>query len=275
LESIKEATLTAMDVRAHQKVAIANRSFYAKCPDELNNFHQFTATSLVREHIENNVDYCLQLINLPNHPGREAVFLDLGTGTGHMIHHLVKHTSQHNIHAIDISEENIRIAKGNFPDVHFVLGDFMMDFDPEFQFAFVTLYSVMHHFYDWQSLLTKIDDCLRQGGVIYIDHDPLDGAGAKVVSFLLKLKHRKNREFMTCEHHLFEDPIDPFRVVEWLSPRYQCRLIYNNLAVLAPIMLRTGLDFSWLLPTALTVDKSYKKMLRHFFCSFGIIAKKL
>jgi SAM-dependent methyltransferase len=275
LESIKEATLTAMDVQAHEKVATANRSFYDKYPDELVNFQQFTATSLVRAHIGNNVDYCLQLINLPNHPEKKAVFLDLGTGTGHMIHHLVKHTSQKNIHAIDISEENIRIAKGNFPDVHFFQGDFMRDFDPECQFSFVSLYSVMHHFYDWQSLLTKIDDCLKQGGVIYIDHEPLNGAGARLVRFLLKIKHRKNQDFMACEHHLFNDPIDPFRVVEWLSPRYQCRVIYNNLGVLAPIMVRTGLDFSWLLPTALTVDKGYKKMLRHLFGNFGIIATKL
>jgi SAM-dependent methyltransferase len=265
-----------MDMQTHQEIADANRLFYQKYPDELTNFQQFTDTPLVQRHISKNIEHCLQLMDFSRSClESKAVFLDLGTGTGQMIRHLVKHVPQQSIHAIDISEENIRIAKEKFPDVHFLVGDFMMDFDPGCQFDFISLYSVMHHFYDWRNLVRKLDDCLSPGGVIYIDHEPLRGLTSKLINYLMRLKHRKNPDYFTCEYHQFSDPIDPFHVVEQLSSKYQCRIIYNNFGVLVPVMVRTGLDLSLLVPKTLTVDRDYKRVLSHLFCNYGIIAKKL
>lgn len=86
---------------------------------------------------------------------------------------------------------------------------------------------------------------------------------------------RKNPDHFTCDNDVYEDSIDPFQVIKWLPSKYQITVIYNNFGVLDPIMVRTGLGFSPLLPSRLTVDKDYKSVLGHVFCNDERIVKKL
>ena len=98
--------------------------------------------------------------------------MDIGTGFGHLLTYLLTYALPEDIHAIDIADRNIEIAKRRFPDVNFYVGDFISDYESPTKFDFITAYSVLHHFYDWKSFLDKTDTLLNAGGVLYIDHEP-------------------------------------------------------------------------------------------------------
>jgi ubiquinone/menaquinone biosynthesis C-methylase UbiE len=111
--------------------------------------------------------------NLVVNNGKRA--LDFGAGTGNLTEKLL--TMGYEVTAVDISAEMCELLKKkhrtyldaaklavvNAPieDVSFEAG----------KFDLVTCYSVLHHLPDYEAALRQLCGFLKQGGVIYLDHE--------------------------------------------------------------------------------------------------------
>ncbi len=101
--------------------------------------------------------------------------LDFGAGTGNLTSKLLK--LGYTVIAVDISPEMCAILKKKFtPDIVesklTVLNSPIEDLSFErAKFDLITCYSVLHHLPDYLAALQNLCVFLKQGGVIYIDHE--------------------------------------------------------------------------------------------------------
>ena len=101
--------------------------------------------------------------------------LDVGAGTGNLTSKLLQ--MGYRVTAVDISTEMCTILKKKFESflqknlltiVNAPIEDLAFD---EGKFDLITCYSVLHHLPDYEAALRSLSVFLKQGGVIYIDHE--------------------------------------------------------------------------------------------------------
>ena len=94
----------------------------------------------------------------------DAKLIDLGCGNGAKTARLAR---RFDVTGVDISEQQLRLARAALPDTSFVNADFTeLDFPPETFDAVTALYSIVHVPRDDQSdLFPRILDWLKPGGV--------------------------------------------------------------------------------------------------------------
>jgi 2-polyprenyl-3-methyl-5-hydroxy-6-metoxy-1,4-benzoquinol methylase len=210
----------------HKQVAEANRNLYNVSPEISDDFQQFAEIPYVTSRVAETIECCLKRLSSID----TVRVLDVSTGTGRLLAHLVRHVPPENICAIDIAERNIGVVRKRFPRTKFHVEDFLGDFRLSRQVDLITCYSVMHHFYDWESLsfLEKANRLLNPGGVIYLDHEPLNSILTKAYEFLAKIKNRDKEDLFLAEYHQFHDHLDPFQVKKFLKVKnYQGSLFHE------------------------------------------------
>jgi demethylmenaquinone methyltransferase/2-methoxy-6-polyprenyl-1,4-benzoquinol methylase len=111
-----------------------------------------------------NAEYFASLLDLE---GNESI-LDVGTGTGVMIQFYEKYLTSGNVHAIDISDRMIELAKKKYPvsehpNVDFEVRD-VYDLERSGRYDVVVCNSCLPHFYDHQKAIEVLAGCLKNGG---------------------------------------------------------------------------------------------------------------
>lgn len=99
---------------------------------------------------------------------QKDLFLDLGCGTGNLLKFGKKHFKK--AIGIDISFKMLKVAKQNNLEV--IQADILfLPFKPSI-FDVVSIFSVLHHLYDYQQIFNQISRVLKRGGYLYSDWDP-------------------------------------------------------------------------------------------------------
>lgn len=120
-------------------------------------------------HDDEKIKYILNLLDIK----KEAKILDIGTGTGVLLPHLVDLTGRNSkIMAIDVSENMIKVARSkfNYSNVEFLCEDIMKARLPYEYFDYIICYSVFPHFKDQKSVINLVSKYLNRGGKILIGH---------------------------------------------------------------------------------------------------------
>ena len=100
--------------------------------------------------------------------------LDVGAGTGNLTEKLLK--MGYHVTATDISPEMCAILTRKYTQylpsklkvINSPIENLSLDED---KFDLITSYSVLHHLPDYLSALRKLSSFLKEGGIIYIDHE--------------------------------------------------------------------------------------------------------
>ncbi len=99
--------------------------------------------------------------------------LDVGTGTGVLIPHLLRHLSETgHVVAVDVSEKMLEVAKGkcDVPMVTYCHGD-VLEIDWQKTFDVIVCYSMFPHFKDQKmEAIKKLSALLNDGGRFCIAH---------------------------------------------------------------------------------------------------------
>jgi len=256
----------------HKQVAEANRNLYNISPEVSIDFQQFADIPYVASRVATTIEDCFT--RLPAH--HSVRVLDIGTGIGHLLAHIMSHALAQNIFAIDIAERNIEVARQRYPGVTFYIGDFLSDFPLPDKVELITAYSVLHHFADWAAFLNKADRLLNAGGILYLDHEPLDSLLARAYISLARIKNRRHRDLLLAEYHQFHGYLDLFEVSRHLKAmNYQVDLYFTNLSLIGDIIKKTGINLSSIIVQEMLVNSKRKRILKQAFLSYKIIAQKL
>lgn len=96
------------------------------------------------------------------------LFLDLGCGTGNVLKLGNRHF--HRAVGLDVSLNMLKVARQNGLEV--IQGDTLfLPFKPSL-FDAVSIFSVLHHIYDYNLAFSQIGRVLKTGGYLYSDWDP-------------------------------------------------------------------------------------------------------
>ena len=253
----------------------ANKNLYNNSAEVRYDLQRFTDVPYLKIYMPRTIRYCIEKLDITlfNH---KIKVLDIGTGTGHLLTYLLNYVPAEAIWAVDVSEKNIEMGKRHFPNVNFYIGDFIHDFKPDIKFDLISAFSAVHHFYNWQSVFNKIDTLLNKRGVIYIDHEPTAGLALKTCSFIAKVKNFNRPGRLLAEYHQFFEYITPFNIYNYLKERnYKVELFLSNIALIGEAYKKLGLNIAPFVGGEILIDKKFKRILRHLFLSYKIIAKKL
>jgi demethylmenaquinone methyltransferase/2-methoxy-6-polyprenyl-1,4-benzoquinol methylase len=121
-------------------------------------------------HDRQKVEYIVQKADIR---GDERI-LDVGTGTGIMIPHYLKHLASGNIVAVDYSENMINMARSKFPEkdwpmLSYVVSD-LYDLKYDAAFDIVVCYSCFPHFVDQTLAVEILSKALKRGGRLVVAH---------------------------------------------------------------------------------------------------------
>jgi ubiquinone/menaquinone biosynthesis C-methylase UbiE/uncharacterized protein YbaR (Trm112 family) len=99
---------------------------------------------------------------------QKDLFLDLGCGTGNVLRFGKKYFKR--AIGVDISFNMLKVAKQNNMEV--IQGDILFLPFKSSLFDMVSIFSVLHHLYEYQQIFTQIYRVLKTGGYLYSDWDP-------------------------------------------------------------------------------------------------------
>ena len=121
-------------------------------------------------HDQKKVEYIVRKIGVI---GDEKV-LDVGTGTGVMIPHYVRHLTGGSVVAVDYSERMIEMARSKFPAKDFPMITYVVSdlYDLRYEEAFdlVVCYSCFPHFVDQPLAIEILSRALKKGGRLVVAH---------------------------------------------------------------------------------------------------------
>lgn len=258
-QSIKHQVLEAN----RQVHALENRLYLARHPEQTNFFQ-----TLILENAVESV--CAQLDN------PDSRVLDLGCGTGYL--YLKFLARGYRMTGVDLSDVMIRVLQDSIPEEARARSRLVVADVEEFaarsneDYEAVVLSALLHHLYDYETVIRKVAARVRTGGVLLILFEPLQ---QKITSPLRYTLHRwlsqldeafYQREMRAREIPLFDEDyqlsdyqrrfggIDPHRLtallegmgMEILQMQKYCARRYGLPAFLATRLLRTQNTFNLL-----------------------------
>lgn len=140
--------------------------FYAEIYDELNN-------TIDRTGFEYH-----KIVELTRPSLQHSTFLDIGSGTGHLVNTLTK--AGYNAHGLDSSQDMVAYSQEQFPDTEIKCGDAVQPIQyMHSTFTHITcLNSTVYHFQDKRTLFRNCRNWLKPNGFLIIhlvdkNQDPL------------------------------------------------------------------------------------------------------
>ena len=149
--------------RMHKEVREANIAYY----DAVAEVYEDEVEQAIHQS-DSNQKRMDEIIKGLSEKTQNDLFLDLGCGTGNVL----KFGSRHFKRAIgvDISFNMLKVARQNNLEV--IQADTLsLPFKPSI-FDIVSIFSVLHHLYNYQQVFTQISRVLKKGGFLYSDWDP-------------------------------------------------------------------------------------------------------
>jgi SAM-dependent methyltransferase len=149
-------------------------------------------------------------------PTDVSIIADIGCGTGHHVNELQKHNLK--VTGVDISQSMVNMAKQNYPDCDYQVGDAM---DPHlFKMSSLThilcLYFTIYFFEDKTRFFTNCMDWLMPGGYLIVhlvdreDFDPIlpPGNPLQIVSAQKYAKERITSTKVTFNDFIYHSNFD-------------------------------------------------------------------
>ena len=165
MESAKAPTINKEKVleenrRVH---ALENRLYLSRHPEQTNFFQNSILVKTVDK-------VCVTL--KPN-----AKILDLGCGTGYLSRRFL--SKGYHVTGLDLSQEMIQAFKESIPEplkpqVHLIVGDaeeFLLQNQDEYNV--IVLSAILHHLFDYESVLRQICARLSSKGILLVFFEPL------------------------------------------------------------------------------------------------------
>lgn len=114
----------------------------------------------------------------------ELKALDLGCGTGNILKKLDPHFDE--VIGIDLSDDMLSVASSNIEgdNPKLVRGRIANLPFPDGCFDMVSAYSLLHHLPSFSKPISEISRVLKEGGIIYIDHEPIERENPLVKAYL-------------------------------------------------------------------------------------------
>jgi len=199
-------------------------------------------------------------------------FLDIGTGTGHILS--IANDFFENIYACDISDNMLMQIKDNFPYCAFFSSDAENLPLKANTMNFVSCYAMLHHLLRHEKLFEECFRVLKPGGILYTDHDP-NYFFNRFYHVFYKMQYKNNPGFgsdleeLAEYHNAFSSGINPEELKNILKD-----LGFSNVR----IMYRMTDKRNWkgvkkvLVPVLKTVAAVIP--FRMFFTHFSILAQK-
>ncbi len=191
-----EKTADAQSQERHKEVREANIDYYDAVAEVYENeveqsIHQSGGNQRRMEKIVENLAW---------KTGRN-LFLDLGCGTGNVLKLGQKHFKR--AIGVDVSLNMLKVARQNGLEV--VQADVLfLPFKASF-FDVVSIFSVLHHIYDYNQVFAQIGKVLRPGGYLYSDWDPTkkpEPTDRKIAWGVYKLVHGMFESIRPLKHRL-------------------------------------------------------------------------
>ena len=166
----------------HEDVLLANKQYYNEVADDYLENEFYAYTPIIKQDVKSIMTRSASLC--PNN----GLFLDIGCGSGF----LSKIVSDENLFkaclGVDISEKQVEMyneyfkAKKNFEAS---IGDATNLVNIESNTVdMVAGYSVLHHFFDYHTVLAECLRVLKPGGVAYFDFEPNFEFRKKMIFFV-------------------------------------------------------------------------------------------
>jgi len=148
----------------HKEVAEANTAYY----DAVAEVYENEVEQAVHQSDSNQRRMDEIVRGLAEKTQKES-FLDLGCGTGNVLKFGKKYFRR--AIGMDISFNMLRVARKNSLEV--IHGDILfLPFQPSL-FDVASVFSVLHHLYDYTRVFSQIGRVLKPGGYLYSDWDPV------------------------------------------------------------------------------------------------------
>ncbi len=108
----------------------------------------------------------------------------------------------------------LQCCRRSFPDSRFVAGDWLST-DIDDKFDIISFISSLHHIEDWEAAIQKSMRSLRDGGVVYVEHEPTRFYAALFKQYAMRIKRCDPDVMGKVELHWFGKPsILPSRLPE-------------------------------------------------------------
>ena len=198
-----------LNIRAHNKIA----KKYERIHGEIYN-------DVEQSRLRESIGTALSYIKTENKIKR---VLDFGCGAGNLTKQLTSHGCE--VIASDISQGFLDlVASRNYEmRVETVrLNGIDLSNIPDGSVDMVATYSVLHHVPDYLAILKEFMRVLKNGGVIYIDHEVSDGFWAKdkiYTAFELEMRQKCSSNKL-AKYFVLANYIDWF-VWKFVNPRYR------------------------------------------------------
>ena len=147
----------------HYEVREANITYY----DSVAEVYEDEVEQAIHQHDFNQrrID---QMVKSLSEKTQRELFLDLGCGTGNVLKFGKKYFKR--AIGVDISFNMLKQAKKNNLEV--IQGDILFLPFKSSLFDVVSIFSVLHHLYDYLQIFKQINRVLNTGGFLYSDWDP-------------------------------------------------------------------------------------------------------
>lgn len=126
----------------------------------------------------------------------ELKALDIGCGTGNILEKLSSRFDK--VVGVDLSEDMLSKARSTFygekEKIKMIRGKASNLPLKDDYFDMISLYSVLHHFPNFSGPISEIERVLKEGGVLYIDHEPIK-RNDLLVKLYIKFNNMLNGEF--------------------------------------------------------------------------------
>jgi ubiquinone/menaquinone biosynthesis C-methylase UbiE/uncharacterized protein YbaR (Trm112 family) len=203
--------MDASSYEKHKEVAEANTAYY----DAVAELYENEIEQAVHQSDSNQRRMDKIVRDLAENTQKES-FLDLGCGTGNVLKFGKRYFNK--AIGIDISFNMLRVATQNNLEV--VQGDILFLPFKSSLFDVVSVFSVLHHIYDYTQVFDQVGRVLKPGGYLYSDWDPakkpLPNEG-RVSWRVYQLAHilfsslrttKRRLEVLTKKHTHQDTPID-------------------------------------------------------------------
>ena len=147
----------------HYEVRDANITYY----DSVAEVYEDEVEQAIHQH-DFNQRRMDQMVKSLSEKTQRELFLDLGCGTGNVLKFGKKYFKR--AIGVDISFNMIKQARQNGLEV--IQGDILFLPFKSSLFNVVSIFSVLHHIYDYNQVFAQIHRLLKNGGYLYSDWDP-------------------------------------------------------------------------------------------------------
>lgn len=205
----------------HQIVSHANKEYYNKVAKYYRENESYAYSEEIIQDVTELFKFSANILD------SKRRFLDFGCGSGFLSEIVCRYSFFERVIGIDISEAQVKLYREKFSDnlaVECISDLTAIPFKAN-TFDMAGCYSVLHHVFDYKSVLQEVSRVLRQGGILYFDFEPTRQF-QQLFSLPLKIRRKlfdkppamlEQLEYIAEFHHNVMPGIDRDALLRWLA----------------------------------------------------------